>query len=201
MTAAGGILHEEFHSPAFTRRGGALEMVQLWVNLPARHKMSPPRYQTIVDGDIPQVQLPAGAGMVRVIAGAYGDTRGPAATFSPLNVWDVRLSAGRAATWTVPAGHTGTLAVLRGQVTVNGSKDVAGVGLVMLATAGEGVEVQASSDSVLLFLSGEPISEPIVGYGPFVMNTREEIQRAISDFQSGRFGRMPPRESTTAVPA
>ena len=201
MTAAGGILHEEFHSPAFTRRGGALEMVQLWVNLPARHKMSSPRYQTIVDGDIPQVQLPAGAGMVRVIAGAYGDTRGPAATFSPLNVWDVRLSAGRAATWTVPAGHTGTLAVLRGQVTVNGSKDVAGVGLVMLATAGEGVEVQASSDSVLLFLSGEPISEPIVGYGPFVMNTREEIQRAISDFQSGRFGRMPPRESTTAVPA
>jgi redox-sensitive bicupin YhaK (pirin superfamily) len=201
MTAAGGILHEEFHSPAFTRRGGALEMVQLWVNLPARDKMSPPRYQSIVDRDIPQVALPDGAGTVRVIAGAYADARGPAGTFSPLNVWDVRLGAGRSATWAVAPGHTGTLAVLRGRVSVNGSSEVAGVGLVVLGTAGEEVDVRASSDSVLLFLSGEPILEPIVGYGPFVMNTREEIDRAISDFRSGRFGRMPPRESAAAVPA
>jgi quercetin 2,3-dioxygenase len=193
MTAAGGILHEEFHSPAFTRRGGALEMVQLWVNLPSKHKMSPPRYQTIGDGDIPQVALPESAGTVRIIAGAHGDARGPAATFSPLNVWDVRLSAGRSTALTVPAGHTGTLAVLRGQVTVNGSDAVAAVGLVVLGTEGEEVMVRANSDSLLLFLSGEPILEPIVGYGPFVMNSREEIQRAISDFQGGRFGRMPQR--------
>jgi redox-sensitive bicupin YhaK (pirin superfamily) len=201
MTAAGGILHEEFHSPAFTRRGGALEMVQLWVNLPARDKMSPPRYQTIVDRDIPQVALPAGAGTARVIAGEYGETRGPAGTFSPLNVWDVRLEAGRSASWTVPAGHTSTLAVLRGCVSVNGSSEVAGVGLVVLGTSGEEVHVQASGDSVLLFLSGEPILEPIVGYGPFVMNTRQEIDRAISDFRRGGFGRMPPRELPTTVSA
>jgi hypothetical protein len=201
MTAAGGILHEEFHSPAFTRRGGALEMVQLWVNLPARHKMSSPRYQSILDATIPQVSLDAQAGTARIIAGRHGEAHGPASTFSPLNVWDVRLNAGRFASWTIPDGHSSAIAVLRGRVSINGSREVGGVGLVVLATAGEEVQVAASSDSVLLFLSGEPIAEPIIGYGPFVMNTREEIEAAMHDFRSGRFGQMPPREQPTPIPA
>jgi len=189
MTAAGGILHEEYHSPAFTRRGGMLEMAQLWVNLPAQHKMSAPRYQTIVDAAIPRVGLDTGA-TARIIAGRHGDARGPAGTFSPLNVWDVRQGGGRSTSWTIPDGHSAAIAVLRGRVSVNGSAAVSGVGLVVLGTAGDEIEVESSSDSILLFLSGEPIPEPIVGYGPFVMNTRAEIEAAMTDFRSGRFGRI-----------
>jgi redox-sensitive bicupin YhaK (pirin superfamily) len=197
MTAAGGILHEEYHSPAFTRRGGALEMVQLWVNLPARHKMSAPRYQTILDAAIPRVSLEAEAGTARIIAGRHGEAQGPASTFSPMNVWDVRLNAGHSSSWTIPDGHSSAVVVLRGRVTVNGSREVSGVGLVVLGTDGDEVHVEAASDSVLLLLSGEPIAEPIVGYGPFVMNTREEIETAMRDFRSGRFGHMAPPEPPT----
>jgi hypothetical protein len=197
MTAAGGILHEEYHSPAFTRRGGALEMAQLWVNLPARHKMSAPRYQSILDAAIPRLRLDADAGTVRIIAGRHGEAHGPASTFSALNVWDVRLNAGHTSSWTLPPGHSSSIAVLRGRVSVNGSPEVSGPGLVVLGTAGDEIQVAAASDSVLLLLSGEPIPEPIVGHGPFVMNTREQIEAAMHDFRSGRFGRMPPREQAT----
>jgi redox-sensitive bicupin YhaK (pirin superfamily) len=192
MTAASGILHEEFHSPAFTREGGALEMAQLWVNLPAEHKMTAPQYQTLLDANIPRVDLAAGAGSVRVIAGRYEGRDGPATTFSPLNVWDVRLQAGHTASLSVPEGHTAAIAVLRGSVTVNGSRRVVDAELLVLDRAGDEVNIDADANSTLLLLSGVPIPEPIVGYGPFVMNSREEIESAMRDFQSGKFGRMPP---------
>jgi redox-sensitive bicupin YhaK (pirin superfamily) len=191
MTAASGILHEEFHSPAFTRRGGALEMAQLWVNLPARHKMSAPRYQTILDATIPRRELAGGAGSVRVIAGSFDGHAGPAATYSPLNVWDVRMSAGHQASLPVPEGHNVAIAVLRGSIAVHGSRPAGDAELLVLGRAGDEVNIEAAADTTLLLLSGEPIPEPIVGYGPFVMNTRQEIETAVNDFQRGKFGRMP----------
>ena len=191
MTAASGILHEEFHSPAFTRSGGVLEMAQLWVNLPAQHKMSAPRYQTILNASIPQVDLAEGAGSVRVIAGSFDGRAGPAATFSPLNVWDVRLRAGQKASLPVPEGHIAALAVLRGSIVVNGSRRAGEAALVVLDPIGDEVLIDAGSDTTLLLLSGVPIAEPVVGYGPFVMNSRQEIATALDDFQSGKFGRMP----------
>lgn len=194
MTAASGILHEEFHSPSFTHRGGALEMAQLWVNLPAKYKMSAPRYQSISDAAIPRVPLPDGGGQVRVIAGSFADQDGPATTFSELNVWDVRVNAGRSALLRVPEGHTTAIAVFKGTVTVNGSRTAGQAELLVLDRAGTGVEVVAGAgDAVLLLMSGVPIGEPIVGYGPFVMNSRQEIEAAVSDFNAGRFGRMPAR--------
>ncbi len=190
MTAAAGLMHEEFHSHAFTRRGGTMEMAQLWVNLPAKDKMSPPHYQPIVAADIPSVPLPADAGQVRVIAGQYGDARGPAKTFTPINVWDVRLRSGSSATLRVPEGHTTLVAVLRGALNVNGSQDVEAEQIVEFDRTGDEVQLQASADAVFLVLTGEPIDEPIAGYGPFVMNTRDEIMTAIQDLQQGRFARL-----------
>ncbi|WP_159914788.1 pirin family protein [Pantoea sp. 18069] len=190
MTAASGILHEEFHSQAFTERGGTLEMVQLWVNLPARDKLAAPRYQTLVDAQIPSVPLPHGAGQVRVIAGAFDGHRGPAQTFTPVDVWDVRLQQGRVARFDTPDGHTLALVVLHGTVLVNGQEVVREGQLVQFERSGSGVEIEANSDATLLLLGGEPIAEPIVGHGPFVMNTQAEIAEAIADFNSGRFGQM-----------
>jgi len=199
MTAASGILHEEFHSPRFTQTGGALEMAQLWVNLPARHKMSAPRYQTLVQAKIPRVELADGAGSLRVIAGSHAGIDGPAATFSALNVWDVRLRAGRDVLLRVPAGHTAAVALLRGAVGVNGSRRVDAPQLLVLDRSGDEVRIEAAADATLLLLSGEPIPEPIVGYGPFVMNSRQEIETAMSDFQRGLFGRMPPLEAAAVT--
>ena len=190
MSAASGILHEEFHSPAFTQRGGTLEMVQLWVNLPARDKLAAPRYQTLQDARIPSVPLPGGAGQVRVIAGAFDGQSGPAQTFTPVDVWDVRLRQGRVARLDTPAGHTLALVVLHGTVLVNGQEVVREAQMVQFERAGSGVEIEANSDATLLLLGGEPIDEPIVGHGPFVMNTQAEIVEAINDFNAGRFGEM-----------
>ena len=198
MTAAGGILHEEFHSPAFTKSGGELEMAQLWVNLPARHKMSAPRYQALSSREIPRLALPEGAGSVRLIAGSLGTLRGPASTFSPLNVWDMQLEAGAAATLPLPAGDIAALAVLRGEITVNDSRPVRAVELVVLGAEGDEIRVEASRASSVLLLSGTPILEPIVGHGPFVMNSSQEIEAAIRDFQGGKFGRMSRKVSETA---
>jgi quercetin 2,3-dioxygenase len=199
MTAASGILHEEFHSPAFTRSGGALEMAQLWVNLPAEHKMSAPRYQTLLNASIPQVDLPAGAGTLRVIAGGFDGHRGPAATFSPLNVWDVRMLGGHKASLAIPDGHIAAIAVLRGSIAVNGSRPAADAELLVLDAAGDEVHIDAGADSTLLVLSGVPLAEPVVGYGPFVMNSRREIEAAIDDFQRGKFGRMPAARETESA--
>jgi redox-sensitive bicupin YhaK (pirin superfamily) len=190
MTAAAGLMHEEFHSRAFTKRGGTMEMAQLWVNLPARHKMSPPRYQAIVAADIPAVDLPGDAGRLRVIAGEYDSRRGPAATFTPINVWDLRVNAGKAVELPVPDAHTTAIAVLKGSVRVNGTHDVDAPSVVQFDRNGRDVRLQAASDATLLVLTGEPIDEPIAGYGPFVMNTRDEIMTAIKELQEGRFGRL-----------
>jgi redox-sensitive bicupin YhaK (pirin superfamily) len=190
MTAASGILHEEFHSPEFTRNGGMLEMVQLWVNLPAKDKMSAPTYQNLLNADIPSVELPDDAGRLRVIAGEFSGHRGPARTFTPIDVWDVRLRQGKSSEFTVAEGRTLALIVLHGTVLVNGSEVTREAQMVLLERDGNKVSIEANTDSTLLLLSGEPIDEPIVGYGPFVMNTEKEIRQAISDFNSGRFGRM-----------
>ena len=190
MTAASGILHEEFHSHDFTRNGGTLEMVQLWVNLPAKDKMATPGYQTLLDADIPAVALPGDAGRVRVIAGEYEGYRGPARTFTAMNVWDVRLGQGRSSEFRLPIGHTVALVVLRGTVLVGGDQIAREAQLVMLERAGNDVLLEANSDATVLLLSGEPIDEPIVGQGPFVMNTDAEIRQAITDFNGGQFGRI-----------
>lgn len=190
MTAARGILHEEFHSHAFTERGGTIEMVQLWVNLPARDKMADPGYQNILDADIPAVALPDAAGKVRVIAGSFDGHCGPARTFTPMDVWDVRIDAGKTARFDAIEGHTLALVVLHGTVMVNADAVVREGQLVHLDRSGSEVEIEANSDAVVLWLCGEPIDEPVVGYGPFVMNSQEEIQQAIDDFNSGRFGQM-----------
>jgi hypothetical protein len=190
MTAGSGILHEEFHSPAFTAAGGELEMVQLWVNLPAKDKMTAPGYQAIADRDVPQVTLPENAGSLRVIAGEYAGQRGPAHTFSPLQVWDIRLTAGGVSTWTLPDGWSVALVLLLGNVQVNGESVLRESQMLVLEGVGQDFSIEANSDAVLLLLSGEPIDEPIVGYGPFVMNSETEIQQAIADFNSGQFGQM-----------
>jgi len=190
MTAASGILHEEFHSREFTRTGGTLEMVQLWVNLPAKDKLTAPGYQTLLNADIPSVELSDGAGTVRVIAGEYAGRRGPARTFTPIDVWDVRLGQGHAVDFTLHEGRNLSLVVLKGTVQVNGSQIAREAQMVTLSLDGRDVHIEANSDATLLLLSGEPIDEPIVGYGPFVMNTQEEISQAIVDFNSGKFGRM-----------
>jgi len=190
MTAASGILHEEFHSPDFTRRGGAMEMVQLWVNLPARSKMAPPGYQNILNAQIPSVDLADGAGRVRVIAGSFDGHQGPARTHTPMDVWDVRLNAGKTVRLPLIKGHTAALVVLAGTVLVNGEAVAREAQLVQFRRDGDALEIEANSDAKLLFLGGEPIEEPVVGHGPFVMNTREEIVQAFHDFQSGKFGGM-----------
>ncbi|BCZ80300.1 pirin family protein [Paraburkholderia terrae] len=200
MTAGAGILHEEFHSRAFAKTGGTLEMVQLWVNLPAKDKMTTPGYQGILANQIPSVELPEGAGHVRVIAGNYAGNAGPARTFTPMDVWDVRLNAERGATLTLPAGRTLALVVLRGQVRVNGDERVVSdAQLVLLGQEGTDVRLDAISDATVLVLSGEPIDEPVVAYGPFVMNTTEEVREAVEDFNSGRFGSMAATRERTAT--
>ena len=191
MTAASGILHEEFHSEGFTKRGGPLEMVQLWVNLPARDKMGAPGYQTLLDADIPVVELPDGAGRARIIAGELDGRRGPARTHTPIDVWDVRLVAGGHARFPVAEGRTLAVVVLSGTVQVNGETVAREAQFVQLGRDGSDVEIEANGDAKLLILSGEPIDEPVVGYGPFVMNSQAEIRTAIEDFNNGRFGQMP----------
>jgi quercetin 2,3-dioxygenase len=189
MTAAGGILHEEYHSPGFAKAGGPFRMVQLWVNLPAKNKMAPGGYQAIVSADIPMVELPDGVGKARVIAGALLGAKGPARTFTPINVWDVRLNRDADLTLDLPEGHTAMLVLLGGHVTVNGSQEAGEAEMVLLGREGRDVAIHADGDATLLVLTGEPIDEPIVGYGPFVMNSEAEIRQAIDDFNAGRFAR------------
>ncbi|AMP14005.1 pirin family protein [Collimonas pratensis] len=187
MTAGAGILHEEFHSEEFTRTGGAMEMVQLWVNLPAKDKMTAPGYQAIRNADIPVVALPDQAGTVRVIAGSFDGHAGPAHTYSPMNVWDLRLAQGGVTELALPDGWNSALIVLHGTVLVNGETVSRESQMVLLDAGGSKVALEANNDAVVLLLSGEPIDEPIVGHGPFVMNSEEEIVQAFTDFKNGRF--------------
>jgi redox-sensitive bicupin YhaK (pirin superfamily) len=190
MTAAGGIIHEEYHSPGFAKTGGPFRMIQLWVNLPAKHKMAPGGYQAIQNADIPVVSLPGEAGEARIIAGDYRGTKGPASTFTPINVWDLRLKADADLTLDLPTGHTAMIVVLTGHVTIGGGQEAGEAEVVLLDREGGEVDIHADGDARLLLLTGEPIDEPVVGYGPFVMNSEAEIRTAIDDFNSGRFGQM-----------
>ena len=191
MTAASGVVHEEFHSEKFTRAGGSMEMMQLWVNLPARDKMAAPGYQTLLDRDIPAIPLPDGAGRLRVIAGEFGGHRGPAKTFTPINVWDLRLNAGKTATLATPEGHTTAIIPMHGHALINGTQAAGEAQLVILERSGGEFTIGVDTDATLLLLSGQPLNEPVVGYGPFVMTSDREIAQAIRDYQSGRFGSLP----------
>jgi quercetin 2,3-dioxygenase len=188
MTAGGGIVHEEMHGRELTAKGGTIEMVQLWVNLPAKLKMTRPAYQDVVGGRTPVVPLEGDAGTVRVIAGAFGAAKGPARTFTPIDLWDVRLQAKKTARLRVPEGHATALLFLKGGGLVNGADSVEEGGLAVLDRRGEEVSIEAGADSTLLVLSGAPIDEPVVGYGPFVMNSVAEIRKAMDDYRSGRMG-------------
>lgn len=199
MTAGAGIIHEEFHSAAYSQRGGTFEVVQLWVNLPAKDKMTPAHYQGITSAEIPVAELPEGAGQVRVIAGSLNGHHGPAQTFTPMNVWDVRLQAGQTAALPQPEGWSTLLLVLSGTVEINGTHTLHAAEMGTLTHTGRGVTLQASEDAKVLLMAGKPLHEPVVGYGPFVMNSREEIVQAIEDFNNGRFGEVPSAAATHAA--
>ena len=189
MTAASGILHKEYHEESFARAGGMFHVAQLWVNLPRAHKMDPPAYQPILASQVGLARLPQDGGEVRVIAGQFGGVRGPARTFTPIDILDVQLHAGFSVELPFPPSQTTALLVMEGEVQVNdlpaGMDD-----FVLFGQVGEGITVQAGTAARLLVLNGEPIREPIAPYGPFVMNTQEEIRQAFADFHSGRFGHL-----------
>ena len=189
MTAGGGIVHEEFHSETFRQNGGELEMVQLWVDLPATHKLTPARYQAILSAEIPQIELPEEAGKLRLIAGAYADQTGAAQTFSPVDVWDLRLKAGKRVELPVADGRSLMVINLQGTIQVNDSEILRDAQMAVMSEQGEGLSLEANNDAKVLVLSGEPLDQPVVGYGPFVMTSHEEIEQAIKDFNSGQFGR------------
>jgi quercetin 2,3-dioxygenase len=190
MTAASGIVHEEFHEKEFAKKGGTLHAIQLWVNLPKASKMSAPGYQTILNADIPAIDLEGGAGRLRVIAGSYLGRKGPAHTFTPIQVYDLRLKAGRRVSLSLPSGYNTAIFVLEGRATVNGSREAGEAELIVCKRDGSQVMVEAQKDSRLLIMSGEPIEEPIARYGPFVMNTREELIQAAQDYQAGKMGHL-----------
>ncbi|MBS0169914.1 MAG: pirin family protein [Nitrospira sp.] len=186
MTAARGIIHEEFHSPHYSKTGGPFRMVQLWVNLPAKDKMNPAGYQAIVSADIPTV--PVAGGTARIIAGEFRGVRGPAHTFTPVNLWDLRIDRATDFTLDLPDGHNAMLAVLDGSVVINGTQTVGEAEIARFERGGSQVTIHSDGEAILLLLTGEPIDEPVVGYGPFVMNSQAEIRQAAADFNSGRFG-------------
>jgi quercetin 2,3-dioxygenase len=187
MTAAKGLLHEEMHSAAFTRQGGAFEAIQLWVNLPAQYKMIAPHYQSIADAQIPVVKIDDNGSVLRVIAGNYQGAQGPANTYTSVNLWDLRLSAGQTVELEIPEDYTMLLFALKGSVKINGSAILNDVELAFFERKGKTITLTALKDATLLVMNGEPINEPVAGYGPFVMNTQAEIRQAIEDFKSGRF--------------
>jgi len=188
MTAGNGIVHEEFHSQDFTRKGGTFQMVQLWVNLRAQDKSAKAGYQTLLKAQIPNVELPDNAGTVRVIAGDYNGRKGAAKTFTPINLWDVNLRAGGSAELPLPDGHTTTVLVLSGEILVNGDSKAGEGDLAIFERTGNGITVNAKTDAKLLVMGGEPFDEPVVGHGPFVMNSRAEIQQAFEEYQLGKMG-------------
>ncbi len=190
MTAASGILHKEYHEAEFARRGGTFHMAQLWVNLPKTHKMSPPGYQGLTAAQMGEVTLQNGAGVVRVVAGEYEGAKGPARTFTPIDLYHVRLNANGSASFTLPRHHNTAFLVMRGAVSFGGESTAKENDFVLFRHDGDVIEATASSDAELLVLSGEPIDEPVVQYGPFVMNSQQEIIQAVHDFNDGKFGHL-----------
>jgi redox-sensitive bicupin YhaK (pirin superfamily) len=189
MTAGSGVVHEEKHGEALMRQGGDFEMAQLWVNLPKAHKMTAPRYQSIADEAIPHVELGPGA-YGRVIAGTLNGVVGPAQTFTPVTVVDLRMEANSRADFALPAGHNASVVLLRGDIAVNGDTLKWQGGSAVLSPEGETVTIEAGADSLILVLGGEPIREQVASYGPFVMNTQEELWQAFQDYREGRMGRL-----------
>lgn len=189
MTAASGLVHEEFHGDKFAKAGGLFEMVQLWVNLPAKNKMTKPRYQGITANQIPNILLADNAGVVKVIAGEF-QVKGPAKTFSPIDLWDMRLSAGHTSTFKVPNGNTCSLFIINGEIILASGELIKDAELAVLDPEGTEFTIEALSDSKVLFLGGQPLNEPIVGHGPFVMNSVQEINQAIMDYQAGLMGKL-----------
>jgi quercetin 2,3-dioxygenase len=190
MTAASGVVHEEFHGRNFAQQGGMFEMVQLWVNLPAKAKMTAPRYQNIENRQIPTVTLPDGQGSLRVIAGDYDGVKGPAVTFSPIQVWDVHLHSQQPIKLAVPDGFSTTLVVLRGRIQLDDAINVGPAEVALFERNGHELLIHAADHVTALLLSGEPLHEPIFGSGPLVMNTAEEIAQAVKDYQSGKMGHL-----------
>ena len=192
MTAGAGVVHEEFHSKELAKKGGLFEMVQLWVNLPAKDKMTPARYQAIDNSDIPVVNFADDAGQIRVIAGTFHDVKGPASTFSSINVWDGQLKAEKSEHIHVPMSHTVLVVILEGEMLINGTQKVQDSSIVLFEQNDDpAILLEAIQDTKFLVLTGEPLNEPIQGYGPFVMNTKEEIVEAFNDFNNGKFGMIP----------
>jgi redox-sensitive bicupin YhaK (pirin superfamily) len=190
MTAGDGILHNEYHEESFARTGGVMHMMQIWVNLPRRHKRTAPKYQALSVSDIPEVGLPDGKGLVRIISGAYQSAQGSASTFTPVHMLDLRLRPGAEVHLPTPKDYNTALLILQGKVKANGSAPVSEGEFILFKNDGDEVYVNALSDAIVLFLSGAPIEEPLVHYGPFVMNTEDEINEAIEDYNSGKFGYM-----------
>ena len=190
MTAASGIVHEEMHERAWAKKGGTLHAIQLWVNLPRAHKMSNPGYQTLLNEEIPAVELAGGAGRLRVIAGEFHGVKGPAKTFTPIHLYDLRVKAGHRTDVTVPAGFNTAVFVLQGEIAVNGSGQVKEAELARFDKTGERILIEAKTDATLLVLGGEPILEPIARYGPFVMNTQDELAQAVNDYRMGKMGHL-----------
>lgn len=188
MTAAAGLLHKEYHEKEWSKKGGDFQMVQLWVNLPAKDKMSSPKYQALSNDNIAKVMLPDNSGVVEVIAGEYQNVKGSAMTFTPIHMLNVKLNKDKSANFNFPANYNTALLVIEGTVTVNKTETVATNNLALFENKGEEFTVQATEDAVVLILSGEPINEPIAAHGPFVMNTREELVQAFTDFNTGKFG-------------
>lgn len=190
MTAASGVVHEEMHEKEFAMNGGTFEMIQLWVNLPKAVKMSKPRYQGIAKEQIPSVDLGNGS-YARVIAGELHGVSGAASTFTPVNLFDVRLTAGSKVELPIPDGHNAGVFVLKGDLVLNGERSIKGEArIATLSPEGESVLLEAKEDTTLLVLSGEPINEPVFSYGPFVMNTRDEIMQAVRDYNDGKMGHL-----------
>lgn len=192
MTAGSGLVHEEMFGREWARRGGTLEFAQLWVNLRAADKTAPPAYQTLLAADIPTIGLPGSAGAARVIAGELLGMSGPARTFSAVGIWDVRLAAGGRAELPIPDGHTALIFLRDGRATLNnGEARLAPAEFAALGRDGNGAAVEAGEDGAsLLVLTGEPLGEPVAAYGPFVLNTPEEIRTAIREYREGKMGRL-----------
>ena len=190
MTAASGLVHDEFHSLNFAQNGGTFEMVQLWINLPAKDKMTEPGYQSITSDRIPSVSLADDAGVMRVIAGEFAGLKGPAKTFTAIEVWDLRLASKKQIDLEIPDRYTTILVVLKGGVRVNESEMIEEAEIGIFDRAGTSIHLDCKKDAMVLLLSGEPINEPVVGQGPFVMNSSQEIFQAMLDYQNGKMGNL-----------
>ena len=188
MTAASGILHKEYHEEQFSKTGGLFQMVQLWINLPAKDKMSKPKYQAITNEKMGKYQVPGNGGVIEVIAGNYNGIIGPASTFTPIEMYNARIKKGTPVAFDLPENFNTGILVIEGKIKVNDTEHAPADNFILFKNEGNIISVEAEEDSIFLVLSGEPIDEPIAAYGPFLMNTHEELEQAVSDYNRGKFG-------------